>query len=371
MSLPEAQQFVAQFIKGEYTPEEHATFLQWLEGATTEELAVTAELHESMHGEWVLPEGPSAAWVMQMEQKLNEFSVEEPGEEEEETVMGDRESVVMIRSERMRSERKRRWGVWVAAAAVVILLVTGTYIYVEQKGSKVGSLADREKLLSMTFVNPRGRAQKEMVLADGSKVWLNAGSVLKYPPQFEGSERLVELSGEAFFEVTGNSGSPFRVLIKDAEVEVLGTFFTVMAYDDEPENRTTVVNGAVKVTGGQQSVTLKPGEQAEIVYASPGSYASLAGGAPVVRPVDTRDVLAYKQGIYKFKATQLSSIMREIARTYDVPVDVEPNVGSQQIDGSFDLNKSLEITLEQLKAVTQPFKIQINQKGKTVVASSI
>lgn len=376
MSLQEAQQFVAQFIRGDYTPEEHAAFLRWLEGSTAQELAVVAEVHESMQGEWVLPEGPSTAWMMQLEQKLNESAVEEEVEEEEETVMGDRgfydeqpddeQTVIWVRPGRIRGERKRHWGVWVAAAAIVILLVTGTYIYVQQMGPKVGNLADREKLLSMTFVNPRGGSQKEITLADGSKVWLDAGSVLKYPPRFAGSERLVELSGEGFFEVSESAGRPFRVLIKDAEVEVLGTFFSVMAYEDEPENRTTVVNGAVKVTNSQGSVTLKPGEQAEIVYTS-----SDVVSAPVVSEIDARDVLAYKNGIYKFRAKELSTIMREIARAYDVSVEVEPSVGSQQIDGSLDLNKSLEITLERLNALTEPYSIQINHKGKTVIASSI
>ncbi len=138
MSLQEAQQFVVQFIKGEYAPGDYAAFLQWLKGATVEELTIIADIHESMQGEWVLPEGPSAAWVMQLEQKLNE-SVEE-------TVTDDREFAGVVE---MQPERKRRWNVWVAAAAIFILLFTGTYIYVHQMGSGPGELQGREKLLSM------------------------------------------------------------------------------------------------------------------------------------------------------------------------------------------------------------------------------
>jgi len=367
MSLQEAQQFVAQFIRGEYTPVEHAAFLQWLKGATIEELAVVAEMHESMHGEWVLMAGPSTAWVAQLERKLDES--------EEVTVGDDREAVMVGEGSaggiRMRPEWKRRWNVWIAAAAVVVLLGMGTYIYVQRVGLNVGKPADREKLLSMAFVNPRGGAQREMVLGDGSKVWLNAGSVLKYPQRFTGSERLVELSGEAFFEVAGNSGRPFRVLIKDGEVEVLGTFFTIMAYEDEPENRTAVVNGTVKVTAGQQSVIVQPGEAAEISYPSPGESMSSAGAVPVVHSIDLSIVKAWKNGIYRFRSTELSTIMREIARAYDVTVEVKPGVGSRQIDGSLDLNKTLDITLEQLNGLTEVYKIQVNHKGKTVIASSI
>jgi ferric-dicitrate binding protein FerR (iron transport regulator) len=353
-SLQEAQKFVIQFIKGEYTPEEHAAFLQWLQGATTGELMIIAEMHESMEGEWVLPEGPSAEWVKQLEQKLNESHVPVDSPDDQQPVIW------------MWPVRRLRWNMWTAAAAVVILSVTGTYIYVQKTGSKLGKIGDREKLLSMRFVNPRGGAQKEMVLADGSKVWLNAGSELKYPPQFTGSERLVELSGEAFFDVAGSADRPFRVRVKDAEVEVLGTFFTVMAYEDEPENRTAVVNGAVKVTSDEGSKTLKTGQEAEIVYTKDG-----AGGIPVVSSIDPQLILARKNGIYRFKATELSVVMREVARAYNVKVEVQPSVANKQIDGSLDLNKSLEVTLKRLEDLAQANQIYINYKGKTIIASTI
>lgn len=370
MSLQEAQQFVGQFIKGEYTPGEYAAFLHWLKGATVEELTIIAEMHESMHGEWVLSGAPSAAWVMQLEQKLDENT----GEREEETVMGDREFVMddreaddreAARIVEMRPRKMIRWNSWMSAAAVVVTLSAGTYLYVHQMGSKPGKRSDEEKLLSMAFVNPRGEAQKEIVLADGSKVWLNAGSVLKYPPQFTRSERVVGLSGEAFFEVSGNSSRPFRVLIKDAEVDVLGTFFTIMAYDDEPGSRTTLVNGAVKVTSGEQSVTLKPGEQAEVVYRSSGSEASAPG---VDSGIDPNLVLAWKGGIYRFNNTELYTIMREVERTYDVKVEYQPGVENQPIIGTLDLHKSLDTSLKILEGCLLN-KIQFKQIGKTIIAS--
>jgi ferric-dicitrate binding protein FerR (iron transport regulator) len=355
LSLQEAQKFVNQFTKGEYTPEEHAAFLQWLTGATSEELAIISEMHESREEEWILPEGPSAAWVMRLEQKLNES--EKPRRDDRVLFMNDQQPVILMRSNRKRVK------VW--AAAIIILLATGTYIYVQKMGSKLGKLADREKFLSMTFVNPRGGAQKEMVLADGSKVWLDAGSELKYPPKFTGSERFVELSGEAFFDVAGSSERPFRVRIKDAEVEVLGTFFTIMAYDDEPENRTAVVDGDLKVTTDRKSVIVKPGHVAEIVYAPDG-----AAGVPVVDSVNPNFVLAGKNGIYRFEATELSVVMREVARAYDVTIQYQSNVGNPQIGGNLDLNKSLETTLKQLESATESYQIHFNHKGKTVTVIS-
>jgi ferric-dicitrate binding protein FerR (iron transport regulator) len=355
MSLKEAQQFVVQFNKGEYTPGEYAAFLQWLKGATLEELTIITDVHESVHGEWVLPEGPSAGWVMQLEQKLNQ-AIEE---QEEETVMGDREKAPVLE---MQPERKRRRNLWMAAAAVVIFLLTGTYIYVRQTGS--GELSNRAKLLSMRFVNPRGGTQKELVLEDGSKIWLNAGSVLRYPPHFTGSERLVQLSGEAFFDVAGNSGGPFRVLIRDAEVDVLGTYFTVMVYDNEPVSRTTLVHGAVKVTSEGGSVVLKPGEQAEIVYASPGVTPEIATHSGI----DPKSVLAWRSGIYRFEGTELHTIMRELERVYDVTVQYQSNVGNPQINGTLNLNRNLDIVLKQLEGAALN-KIHFSHNGKLVIAS--
>jgi hypothetical protein len=360
MSLQEAQQFVGRFIKGEFTSGEYAAFLQWLKDASVEELTIIAEMHESMHDEWVLPGAPSAAWVTQLERKLND-SIEE-------TATGDRELAPIVAIQPSRkiwwNAGMIRWNSWMSAASVVVTLSAGAFLYVHQMRSKAHERSDREKLLSMVFVNPRGGGQREMVLADGSKVWLNAGSVLKYPPQFTGSERLVELSGEAFFEVSRTSGRPFRVLIKDAEVDVLGTFFTIMAYDDEPESRTTVVNGAVKVTSGEQSVILKPGEQAEVVYASPGGQS----GATVVHSwIDPNLVLAWKGGIYRFN-TELYTILREVGRAYDVKIEYQPGVENRQIAGMLDLNKSLDVALKQLE-VTLLNKIHFKQIGKTIIAS--
>ncbi|HET6256949.1 MAG TPA: FecR domain-containing protein [Puia sp.] len=367
MTLQEAQKFVRQFVTGKYTPEELTAFQRWLGAATVEELTVITEMHESMHDGWVLSEGPSAEWVMQLERKLDV----KKEVREEETVMDDREfgmndrRAAKIRPAKiveMRPGRRRR-NIWIAAAAVVILLLTSTYIYVSQLGARPGEMADRTKLLSMSFVNPRGGAQKALVLEDGSKVWLSAGSELKYPPHFNGSERLVELSGEAFFDVAGNPASPFRVLIKDAEVEVLGTFFTVMAYDDEPASRTTLVEGSVKISSGGMSKVLRPGEQAEVPYASPGvTQINVNGG------FDARLVRGWKNGIYHFKNTELAEIMREVARAYNVTVQYQSNVGNQRIDGYLDLNKSLDVNLELLEGSLLN-KIHFNHNGKIVIAS--
>jgi ferric-dicitrate binding protein FerR (iron transport regulator) len=351
MSLQEAQQFVARFITGEYAPEEYAAFLQWLKKTTVEELTIIADTHETMQGNWVLPGEPSTEWVMEMERKLDK-SVEE------------REDGVIAPVIEMQPRRMVRWNGWMTAAAVVVVLSAGTFIYVHEMRSGSGVMASREKLLSMSFANPRGGAQKELVLEDGSKVWLNAASVLKYPPYFTGSERLVELSGEAFFEVSGSSGSPFRVLIKDAEVEVLGTYFTIMAYEDEPVSHTTLVDGAVKVTSGQQSKELKPGQQAEIAYSSPGVGAKIN----VRSGINPNSVLAWKGGIYRFENADLHPIMREMGRVYNVTIQYQQDIACPAIGGMLDLNKGLDAALKQLESVLL-YKIHFTHDGKTVLVS--
>src|SRR5579863_7483778 len=152
-SLQEAQKFVDQFIKGEYTPEEHAVFLQWLKGATSEELKIISEMYESKEEEWRLPWGPSAEWVMRLEQKLDES--EKPRRD-------DRVSTPSIFIRPLRIGVR----VWVAAAAVV-LLVTGTYIYLQKTGSGVEKKVDQQALQYLAVVNPPGGAQKEIQLPDG------------------------------------------------------------------------------------------------------------------------------------------------------------------------------------------------------------
>src|ERR1700761_4115778 len=155
MSLQEAKQFVAHFVTGEYTPEEKAAFMQWLSGATVAELNIIADEHEALHDSWPLATGmPSAEWVVKMERKLDvagkhaKADVEEP-------------SAGRIRFIGGRYIGQRAW---VAAASVIIILSTGAYVYLSQKGSvrsneKSSEMRDREALLTNSFTVPRGEEQ--------------------------------------------------------------------------------------------------------------------------------------------------------------------------------------------------------------------
>lgn len=189
----------------------------------------------------------------------------------------------------------------------------------QQSGSQVVKPADGELAYEKggvgpvgfnTLTTPRG-GQYRLTLPDGSRVWLNAASALKYPTVFSGKERVVELQGEAYFEVAQNAAMPFRVMVrktpveKPVQVEVLGTQFNVMAYPDEPYISTTLLEGSVRVREGAKAVLLKPGEQAR---------------ENNVNPVDTEEVVAWKNGMFKFDEATIEQVMRQISRWYDVEV---------------------------------------------------
>ncbi|MDN3582471.1 FecR family protein [Mucilaginibacter flavus] len=160
---------------------------------------------------------------------------------------------------------------------------------------------------------PRG-GQYQLLLPDGTRVWLNASSLIKYPVDFNtGSERKVELSGEAYFEVAHNKSRPFRVVTSRQVVEVLGTHFNVNAYKDEPNTKTTLLEGSVKVTGDKESAMLKPGQQA-----------NLTDGIKV-SDVDAEEAVAWKNGYFRFDDEKLETVMRKVSRWYNVDVEYRDN----------------------------------------------
>jgi len=197
-----------------------------------------------------------------------------------------------------------------------------------------------------TLTTPRG-GQYKITLSDGSKVWLNAASSLRYPSAFTGKERTVEITGEAYFEVAsltpegGHEKMPFIVKVNDAEVQVLGTHFNVMAYSDEADVKTTLLEGAVKVRKGDASLLLRPGQQASL---HPGD------GIKLISDVDVDEILAWKNNLFSFNNDDIQTVMRQIARWYAVDVRYEGKV-TQHFNGNISrgvnvskLFKMLELT---------------------------
>lgn len=162
-----------------------------------------------------------------------------------------------------------------------------------------------------TMSNPRGSKVIDMALADGSHVWLNAGSSVTYPIAFIGNERKVTITGEAYFEVASDKTKPFKVAKGGMTVEVLGTHFNINAYDDEDDIRVTLLEGSVKVgLLEKEGVIIKPGQQAVVTQDKISLNSS----------VDAEAVMAWQKGYFIYHKTGIEQIMREIARWYDVEV---------------------------------------------------
>ena len=173
-----------------------------------------------------------------------------------------------------------------------------------------------------TVTTPRG-GSFPLTLSDGTKIWLNASSSIRFPAVFNGNERRVAITGEVYFEVASVKGKagkvPFIVDVKDkgTSVEVLGTHFNINSYDDEPVLKTTLLEGAVKVVKDGKASLLKPGQQAQV---------NDAGEIKTVSGVDTDLVMAWKNGLFRFSNTDLRSIMNQMSRWYDVDIEYKTTV---------------------------------------------
>jgi len=175
----------------------------------------------------------------------------------------------------------------------------------------------RKETFFNTLTNPRGSKTITIKLSDGSRVWLNAASSLRYPASFDGAERTVELTGEGYFEVVHNEKMPFVVSVNGTTIRDIGTAFNVNAYTEEPEMKTTLISGAIEVKNNNQTKKLHPGEQAQI-----------KSNGPIVlsAAVDTAQVMAWKNELFYFNRTDIQTAMRQIARWYDVDIFYQKNV---------------------------------------------
>ena len=177
-----------------------------------------------------------------------------------------------------------------------------------------------------TVVTPRG-GQYQLTLADGSKVWLNAASSIRFPTAFIGKERLVEITGEGYFQVAANAQQPFRVKVKgtpDMEVNVLGTSFNIMAYPDEQTITTTLEDGAVQLVHDNSKSLLKPGF---------GGSLSTGDNDFVIEKADMEQTLAWKEGKFRFRNTSIQTIMRQMARWYNIDVTYEGDLSDVRLTG--------------------------------------
>lgn len=211
-----------------------------------------------------------------------------------------------------------------------------------------------------TLTTPRG-GQYHLVLSDGTGVWLNASSSIRFPVLFTGSERDVEITGEVYFEVAENKSAPFKVKAGGAEIEVLGTHFNVNAYGDEAKVNVALLEGRVKVQslagslqGGYPSAVIAPGEEARL---------NKDGSLKLIRDADVDAAIAWKEGWFQFKNADIKTIMRQIERWYDITVIYQGDI-SIHFSGQLPRNENISGIFEKL-ALTNEVHFRI--EGKKVV----
>ncbi|MGF7079298.1 FecR family protein [Mucilaginibacter sp. UYCu711] len=218
----------------------------------------------------------------------------------------------------------------------------GDIVYQQTKGQT--ALAT---LTYNTVSTPVG-GQYHLTLADGTNVWLNAASSIKFPSAFTGNERKVEITGEAYFEVAHNAAKPFRVQSNQQVVEVLGTHFNVNSYADENATKTTLLEGSVKVTGSNGFKLIKPGQQAV-----------LSGNNLSIAQADVEEAVAWKNGYFRFNDEKIESVMRKLSRWYNIAVTFEGKTSDEGFNGKISRYKNISQALKMLeKTKAVHFKVE-------------
>jgi len=207
-----------------------------------------------------------------------------------------------------------------------------------------------------TISVPRGGTY-QLVLADGTKVWLNAASSLRFPPAFTGKERRLELTGEGYFEVTKNKEMPFHVNAAGVDIAVLGTHFNVRAYSDESAIKATLLEGNVQVSNNSSKAVLKPGEQAQIK--NEGGLQDIT----IVKNADMEKVVGWKNGLFIFRDDNLEDIVKALESWYDIKVFYKANI-NRHLSGTFYRSEPLNNILHYLEGTNE---VHFEIKGKDVM----
>jgi transmembrane sensor len=330
----------------------------------------------------------------------------ESGELQEEIITKLRESIRHPEIKTKEVAFRRPLRAWAAAAAIALLLVSTAVYWRLQRSAKVDSLALAGKrdiapgsngailhlsdgsslvldsagngtvamqgpvkvvkengvikyqgatteVLYNEITTDKGK-QWRMVLPDGSGVWLNAASSIRYPLSFNDKERIVDITGEVYFEVVHNEKQPFKVRVGKQVIEDIGTAFNVNAYSDEPVMKTTLIEGLIRVNG----TLIKPGEQAE---ADAGQEQ-----VTVSKVENAADAMAWVNGQLSLESNNLHALLRKIARWYNVEIKVEGTLPETGFIGTIDRNVYLS---DVLKALTV-YGVNARLEGRTMIISA-
>lgn len=254
----------------------------------------------------------------------------------------------------------------------VLTLADGSKIFLESAGN--GKLADQA---GITISNQNGQlvyrqngtatnaAQYNTLttakgetfvaqLADGTLAWLNAGSSIRYPVSFTGSERIVEITGELYFEVKHDATKPFHVKVNGMDIQVLGTHFDANAYSDEESIKTTLLQGSIKISTGDKIKILKPRQQAQVSNSTNKNEKDIH----VISDVNTDEVIAWKNGFFNFDGVDIPTALRQVARWYNIDIIYEGEVPRDKFVGEVERNLSLSQALKILERAGLQFTVQ-------------
>jgi len=209
----------------------------------------------------------------------------------------------------------------------------------------------------MNLLSIPAGGEYEVVLSDGTHVWMNAASSLSYPERFDSKERVVSLHGEAYFEVAHDTSRPFKVVTAKQVVQVLGTHFNINAYDDDTKTVTTLLEGVVRVSSAAKQAVIKPGQQAS----SDGRNDLEVANANI------RSALAWKNGMIEFQDTSLPQLMRQIARWYNIKVEYEGPQRKDLFTGGISRHSKLSALLNILRANDIQFSMREEGTQKILI----
>jgi transmembrane sensor len=390
MDQEQAAELARKFAAGGHTDAEHSEFWVWLASLPMGECQSQMEKYSAIFEAAPPADAPPLIWAkIRAQLDMARSNEPQPGE-------AGREPIFMP----ARGSLLRRYRLPAAAAAILLLLISTWLLEQRRPGNPdnhvpdaapggnhaILTLSNGQKIIldsakngalaiqNNTQVNklnsgeleytagqgrpspeiynvlttPRG-GQYQLKLPDGSKVWLNAASSIRYPTAFTGHDRHVTITGEAYLEIAPDPAKPFSVSLDGAGIAVLGTEFNINAYPDEAASRTTLIRGAIKIN----NLILRPGEQAE---SRPGSPIKIIGDA------DTDEVLAWKNGLFHFDRADIRTVMRQLARWYDVDVSYDGPPPPGKFTGEIGRGLTLTQVLHGLAQTRVHFKIEGGKK---------
>lgn len=387
--------FLRKFAEGRHTEEEHEEFIAWVHTASQEELEAAMDTFMEISETNQIRTLPYPSLVQKLESRLDALNSSDPVQRSWFNIYKLASAAIIIAvlssglyyyinrpaeepSLVMKEEPVLNDAV-PGANIAVLTLADGSQISLDdanngeiafEAGIHIRKTAEgrlvyeampaltgsEHQNLFNTISTPRG-GQYQINLPDGSKVWLNAASSLKYPVAFNGNERLVELKGEAYFDIAHDRAKPFRVKSGTQVVEVFGTEFNINSYENEPVIKTTLLRGSVKVFQvlNNSSAFLKPGQQSN----------TSSSGLLTLSQADVSQVIAWKNGHFLFNDMDLLDIMRQLERWYDVDVDYS-NIPETHYNGNISRNVNLSRVLKMLE-VTGQVKFKIEGKKIRVI----